>query len=677
MGSRDIIKIEENASIQIEQVGKSFRFDRVFGVNATQHEVFQVTALPLVHDVMQGFNATIFAYGQTGSGKTYSMMGDAKSEKTKGIIPRLVDSIFQSIEDADHSMEFTVKLSYVEIYMERIRDLLDPEKNNLKIRESSRGVWIQDVTENYVVDYDQVLDNMLQGQHNRAIASTNMNLESSRSHSVFMFTLGQTNKQTGSKKKSKLILVDLAGSESVGKTGAHGHTLNEAKHINKSLSALGNVINALSSSSGANSHIPYRDSKLTRLLSDSLGGNSKTCLIITCSPAGDNKEETLSTCRFGNRAKNIKNKPKVNQEKSVSEYKRLLNEAYRTIKTQKSRIEAIESDKKLLITALEKNNIDLPDLDAISEVISEGEPEVAGSLKRPLVIDSYDGGMDTSLKTEYQKRISDMEKDNLDLKEQVEERTKMIQQEKQEAFEKEKEWEAKLANATEYCRNTEEIKNQLEGEREQNKLLTRKIEAMERERQLAEEQQRKTMTTFNEKLAVGELIQRAAEEARDSAINQLRENNIEIRHQPQVKDEDDSDDPNNNPEYSEQMLTDLINRKKNVSNEQLLKFMNQKCQQYIELEKTYQTSKEKYQSLEKKMDAENQKNLQQIRERDKKLMVSETKREKVEQYCKKLLESGLFWRARRRAMPQAKIVMPIKGGQGRKRQKNSSVIVNQ
>jgi len=230
------------------------------------------------------------------------MMGEAKSEDNKGIIPRLVDSIFQSIEEANPSMEFTVKLSYVEIYMEKIRDLLAPEKNNLKIRESSRGVWIQDVTENYVVDYDSVLDNMLQGQHNRAIASTNMNLESSRSHSVFMVILGQTNKESGSKKQSKLILVDLAGSESVGKTGAAGQTLKEAMHINKSLSALGNVINALTKGDGGH-HIPYRDSKLTRLLSDSLGGNCKTSLILTCSPANDNKDETLSTCRFGNRAK--------------------------------------------------------------------------------------------------------------------------------------------------------------------------------------------------------------------------------------------------------------------------------------------------------------------------------------------------------------------------------------
>lgn len=313
-GSTNICTVDEGTTLKIKSCSKPYTFDRVFDTNTAQSEVYQYAAEPFVPEVMAGFNATIFAYGQTGSGKTWTMMGNPKSEATKGIIPRLVGSIFQGIEEADSSLEFTMKLSYVEIYMEKIRDLLAADKTNLKIRESNKGVWIEDATEEFVADYEHVMETMLIGQNNRAIASTNMNMESSRSHSVFILTLGQTHKETGSNKKSKLVLVDLAGSEKVGKTGAEGHTLNEAKHINKSLSALGNVINALTKSGGS-SHIPYRDSKLTRLLSDSLGGNSKTCLIITCSPSSCNLEETLSTCRFGNRAKNIKNKPKVNQEK--------------------------------------------------------------------------------------------------------------------------------------------------------------------------------------------------------------------------------------------------------------------------------------------------------------------------------------------------------------------------
>jgi hypothetical protein len=263
----------------------------------------------------------------------------------KGIIPRLVEAIFQGIEEAEVGIEFTVKLSYVEIYNERVRDLLtvrNANSDNLKIREGQHGgVYIEGVTETYVNSVDQVLQIIQQGQDNRAIASTNMNEHSSRSHSVFQLVLGQLDQNTGSKKGAKLTLVDLAGSEKVGKTGAAGQTLDEAKHINKSLSALGNVINALTS---AGAHIPYRDSKLTRLLSDSLGGNSKTCLIITGSPMSSNIEETLSTLRFGTRAKFIKNKPTINQEKSVAEYKILLHQAHTKIGIQENIIAALEKD---------------------------------------------------------------------------------------------------------------------------------------------------------------------------------------------------------------------------------------------------------------------------------------------------------------------------------------------
>jgi kinesin family protein 5 len=168
-------------------------------------------------------------------------MGEVKTPQ-KGIIPRLVESIFNGIEEAPLDIEFTVKLSYIEIYNEKVRDLLatTPGKDNLRIREGAKGVWIEDVTESYVGTNEQVLDIMNQGQSARSIAATNMNAESSRSHSVFILTLGQRNTKTESKKGSKLILVDLAGSEKIAKTGAEGKTLKEAQHINKSLSALGN-----------------------------------------------------------------------------------------------------------------------------------------------------------------------------------------------------------------------------------------------------------------------------------------------------------------------------------------------------------------------------------------------------------------------------------------------------
>lgn len=320
-----------------------FNFDYVFDVGSSQEEVFDHTAKHLITEVFGGYNATIFAYGQTGTGKTHTMMGEVKTPQ-KGIIPRLVESIFNGIEEAPLDIEFTVKLSYIEIYNEKVRDLLAtaPGKDNLRIREGAKGVWIEDVTESYVGTNEQVLDIMNQGQSARSIAATNMNAESSRSHSVFILTLGQRNTKTESKKASKLILVDLAGSEKIAKTGAEGKTLKEAQHINKSLSALGNVINALTSA--GKKHVPYRDSKLTRLLSDSLGGNSKTTLIVTCSPCGDNIEESVSTLRFGTRAKSIKNKPVVNQEKSVAELTQLLNTAQSKIDAQSQIIRLLEKD---------------------------------------------------------------------------------------------------------------------------------------------------------------------------------------------------------------------------------------------------------------------------------------------------------------------------------------------
>jgi hypothetical protein len=266
------------------------------------------------------------------------------SADQRGIIPRLVEDIFLSIEECDEELEFTIKCSYIEIYLEKIRDLIQPDRDNLKIREAATGgVYIEECSESYVGSKEEIFALLAEGQNSRAIAATKMNAESSRSHSVFILTLRQNNKTTGSKKVSKLFLVDLAGSEKINKTGAEGQTLNEAKYINKSLSALGNVISALTE---GNSHVPYRDSKLTRLLQDSLGGNSRTVLIITASPALFNLEETISTLRFGSRAKKIKNTPRINQELSVTEYKQLLATSNRRISDQEELIKALENDLK-------------------------------------------------------------------------------------------------------------------------------------------------------------------------------------------------------------------------------------------------------------------------------------------------------------------------------------------
>jgi len=243
-----------------------------------------VAARPIIDSVLEGFNGTIFAYGQTSSGKTHTMQGpNIDDVELQGIIPRMVRTVFNRIETSSQNIEFSVKVSMCEIYNERIRDLFNPQKDNLKIHEErTKGVYIQGITENWVGDENEVYQLMKLGNSNRSITATNMNAESSRSHSMFVLTLIMNNVEDGSCKTGKLSLVDLAGSEKISKTGAQGQTLEEAKNINKSLTTLGKVIVALTDKKI--SHIPYRESKLTRILSESLGGNSKTCLIITCSP---------------------------------------------------------------------------------------------------------------------------------------------------------------------------------------------------------------------------------------------------------------------------------------------------------------------------------------------------------------------------------------------------------
>ncbi|ORX44926.1 kinesin heavy chain [Hesseltinella vesiculosa] len=346
-GGQPIIDIDDEGT-QVSLKGKdfqgSFAFDKVFGMHTPQADVFDYSIKSTVNEILSGYNGTVFAYGQTGSGKTYSMMGsDIDDEKSKGIIPRIVGQIFDSILAAPSNLEFTVKVSYMEIYMEKVRDLLNPSHDNLAIHEDkTKGVYVKDLLEVYVGSTDEVYEVMRRGSNNRVVAYTNMNAESSRSHSIVVMTITQKNMDTGAAKSGKLYLVDLAGSEKVGKTGASGQTLEEAKKINKSLTALGMVINSLTD--GKSSHVPYRDSKLTRILQESLGGNSRTTLIINCSPSSYNEAETLSTLRFGMRAKSIKNKAKVNADLSPAELKALLKRVKSETVTFQTYISALEGE---------------------------------------------------------------------------------------------------------------------------------------------------------------------------------------------------------------------------------------------------------------------------------------------------------------------------------------------
>jgi len=349
-----VIKIPQDSQVNVSRLGfeqKMFFLDHIFPPNATQAKVYEYAGKPLISEIMKGYNGTIFAYGQTGSGKTHTMQGDLDNERQQGLVPRMINAIFDEIMDSDEKLEFVIKVSYVEIYLEKIRDLLDEKKANLKLRESTaQGIYIEGVSAPYVGSPEEVLDFIQQGANSRSTSAHRMNDVSSRSHAVFIFRLIATHKETQSKKISKLMLVDLAGSEKTRKTQAAGKRLQEAKQINLSLSTLGKVINSLTAS--VSRHTPYRDSKLTFLLTDSLGGNSKTCIIVTCSPCDYNVEETISTLRFGVNCKKVKNIPKINEELSIREYKDKIKKMTSREKDLLRRIMVLESQVKALKEAL-------------------------------------------------------------------------------------------------------------------------------------------------------------------------------------------------------------------------------------------------------------------------------------------------------------------------------------
>ncbi|XP_054089990.1 kinesin-like protein KIF13A isoform X2 [Zeugodacus cucurbitae] len=310
---------------------KTFAFDHCFySLNpedqnfASQESVFDCVGRDILDNAFQGYNACIFAYGQTGSGKSYTMMGSLES---KGIIPRLCDKLFSAIANkSTQELMYKVEVSYMEIYNEKVHDLLDPKPNkqSLKVREHNvLGPYVDGLSQLAVSSYKDIDNLMTEGNKSRTVAATNMNAESSRSHAVFSVVLTQilTDQATGvsGEKVSRMSLVDLAGSERAVKTGAVGDRLKEGSNINKSLTTLGLVISKLADQSngkkgGNDKFVPYRDSVLTWLLKDNLGGNSKTVMVATISPSADNYEETLSTLRYADRAKRIVNHAVVNED---------------------------------------------------------------------------------------------------------------------------------------------------------------------------------------------------------------------------------------------------------------------------------------------------------------------------------------------------------------------------
>lgn len=358
MAARIVVDMERDQTIlthvNSKRLPKTFAFDHCFWSMdtdnpkfANQELVFESLGTDVLENAFSGYNACIFAYGQTGSGKSYTMMGSLNDDHLKGIIPRLCDVLFERIAgNSNPKLSYKVEVSYMEIYCEKVRDLLCPKggKHSLKVREhKALGPYVEDLSKLAVASFKDIDNLMSEGNKSRTVACTQMNAESSRSHAVFSIVLTQTlfdpSSASGTEKVAKISLVDLAGSERVAKTGALGDRLKEGSNINKSLSTLGLVISALADMSAGkkakNSYVPYRDSILTWLLKDNLGGNSKTVMVATVSPASDNYEETLSTLRYADRAKRIVNHAVVNEDPN-SRMIRELREEVEKLRDRKS-----------------------------------------------------------------------------------------------------------------------------------------------------------------------------------------------------------------------------------------------------------------------------------------------------------------------------------------------------
>lgn len=339
----------KNPKADITDPAKQFTFDAAYDQESVQKDLYIETFAPLVDSVLEGFNGTIFAYGQTGTGKTFTMEGVKGDPELEGVIPRSFHHIFDRISNAPEDERYLVRASYLEIYQEEIRDLLSKDHltNRLELRERPDcGVYVKDLSPFVCKGRTEIEHVMSVGNANRTVGATNMNEHSSRSHAIFLVTVERSRPDAEGESHicvGRLNLVDLAGSERQAKTGATGNRLKEATKINLSLSALGNVISALVD--GRSSHIPYRDSKLTRLLQDSLGGNAKTIMVANFGPSKFNYDETLTTLRYANRAKNIKNKPRVNEDPKDAMLREFQEEISR-LKAQLANVNPKEKRKK-------------------------------------------------------------------------------------------------------------------------------------------------------------------------------------------------------------------------------------------------------------------------------------------------------------------------------------------
>ncbi|XP_069726553.1 kinesin-like protein KIF19 [Phaenicophaeus curvirostris] len=335
---------------------KTFVFDMVFDHRATQEEVYTSTTKSLIEGIISGYNATIFAYGPTGAGKTYTMLG---TDSESGIYIRALDDLFKALEATSEEVDYTVSMSYLEIYNEVIRDLLNPSSGFLDLREDSRGnIQIAGITEVSATNAQEIMQLLTKGNKQRTQEPTAANKTSSRSHTVLQVTVTQKSqrKATGEEMRiGKLFMVDLAGSERAAQTQNQGKRMKEGAHINRSLLALGNCINALSEKGGSRAQfVNFRDSKLTRLLKDSLGGNSRTVMIAHISPASTSFEESRMTLIYAYRAKNIKTQVKcnlLNDSCHMDQYSSIMADLRRETEHLKEKVKNQEKEKNRVSTS--------------------------------------------------------------------------------------------------------------------------------------------------------------------------------------------------------------------------------------------------------------------------------------------------------------------------------------
>lgn len=387
-------EVRREVTVASKLIDRTFTFDKVFGPQAQQKDLYDQAIFPIVNEVLEGFNCTIFAYGQTGTGKTYTMEGVARKSRNAGelpteagVIPRAVEQIFHTLEK--QNAEYSMKVTFLELYNEEITDLLAPEdisrtsderqRKPLALMEDGKGgVLVRGLEEEVVYSANEIFSLLERGSSKRRTAETLLNKQSSRSHSIFSILIHIKESSLGGEeliKCGRLNLVDLAGSENVSRSGAREGRAREAGEINKSLLTLGRVITSLVEHLG---HVPYRDSKLTRLLRESLGGKTKTCIIATIGPSLQCLDETLSTLDYAYRAKSIKNKPELNQKVMKSAL----------IKDLHMEIEKLKAE---VLAAREKNGIYLPrdrylqeeaEKKAMSDKVEQMEAEILAKDKQ-------------------------------------------------------------------------------------------------------------------------------------------------------------------------------------------------------------------------------------------------------------------------------------------------------